>query len=63
MPRQIIGPFSGSSSLAEQEHARDEHEHREEIGGLAEQQERDVGEPGAGGAHAIRSRRCRRRRR
>ena len=47
-------PFLGQLLLAEQEHARDQHEDREEIGGFAEQQERDVGEPRAGRSHSVR---------
>ena len=45
---------AGQLLVAEQEHTAEQHEHREQVGGLAEQQERDVGEPCAGWAHAIR---------
>ena len=45
---------AGQLLVAEQEHTAEQHEHREQVGGLAEQQERDVGEPCAGRAHAVR---------
>ena len=47
-------PLFGQLVAAEQEHAGDQHEDREQVGRSAEQQERDIGEPRAGGAHAVR---------
>ena len=47
-------PPLGQFLAAEQEHAGDEHENREQVSGSAEQQERDVGEPCAGRTHAVR---------
>ena len=44
----------GRLLVAEQEHTRDQHERREEVRGLADEQERDVREPRAGGPHPVR---------
>ena len=43
-------------ALAEQRTRREQHQHRQKEGGLAEHQERDVGEPRAGRTHSIRDR-------
>ena len=49
-------PPLGQLLAAEQEHAGDQHEDRKQISRRAEQQQRDVGEPCAGGTHAVRHR-------
>ena len=46
-------PTLGQLLAAEQEHAGNEHENREQECRGAEQQESDVGEPSARGAHAV----------
>ena len=53
-PRQIVGPLLRQLFAAEQEHAGDQHENRKQVSRRAEQQEREVREPGAGRTHAVR---------
>ena len=53
-PRQMHGRFLGQVVAAKQEHAGDQHQYREQVARSTEQQECDVGEPRAGGAHAVR---------
>ena len=46
-------PALGQLLMAKQEDAGDQHEHREQVRRLADEQERKVREPGARGTHAV----------
>ena len=53
-------PALGQLLIAKQEDAGDQHEHGEQVRRLADKEEREVREPGAGGPHPIRDTRRRR---